>query len=408
MTIDSVQLAPGRAAFTGSRWELAGLILRGYLLMVPTIGLARFWQATWKRRFYWEHTFIGGDPLEYTGHASQLLLGFLFAIACFLPVYLVFFYLSTQLDQIALAGYAAVLAVLWFFAGYAQYRGRDFRFSRTLWRGIRFDVKGNAWAYAGRRFLWTIPMVLTLGLIYPFMAANLWRYRYGHTWFGDRQFAISGTWRQLAFPYWSSWLLNVAMVAGIAAYAVLNKDFVIYEGRTLPGPMTLLLTLGALATFVFSIAFYRARAASRMLSTVSIGDALLKVTIRARHLFGQYLLYAFAFVGLFALFAFLAIVIAGTIIAAAAGAGDAPDPAAVMRFFESGTLNVVLLIVVYLLLLGAFGLLSEIILAVGWWKLVARGTVISNADSLRTVRAGREDRALLGEGLADALNVGAY
>ena len=41
-------------------------------------------------------------------------------------------------------------------------------------------------------------------------------------------------------------------------------------------------------------------------------------------------------------------------------------------------------------------------------ELVARGAIITNADSLMTVRATAEDHTLHGEGLADALNVGAY
>ena len=50
----------GRVEFTGSRHELFGIVIRGYALMLPTIGLYRFWQATWKRRFYWSRTSIGG------------------------------------------------------------------------------------------------------------------------------------------------------------------------------------------------------------------------------------------------------------------------------------------------------------------------------------------------------------
>ena len=46
---------------------MLGIILRGYALMIPTLGLYRFWQATWKRRFYWQNTVIDGEPLEYTG-----------------------------------------------------------------------------------------------------------------------------------------------------------------------------------------------------------------------------------------------------------------------------------------------------------------------------------------------------
>jgi hypothetical protein len=76
--------------------------------------------------------------------------------------------------------------------------------------------------------------------------------------------------------------------------------------------------------------------------------------------------------------------------------------------FGSGTANVAALIAIYLIVLGAFGMLAELILSLGWWKLIARGTTITNAESLANAKATLEDRALIGQGLADALNVGAY
>lgn len=76
-----------------------------------------------------------------------------------------------------LLGYGVIAAVVWFLMGYAIYRARHFRLSRTLWRGIRFDLKGHAIAYALRRFFWSIAMLFTLGLIYPWMGSSLWRDR---------------------------------------------------------------------------------------------------------------------------------------------------------------------------------------------------------------------------------------
>src|SRR5688572_7198536 len=151
-----------RVTFTGTRSDLFGLLTQGYLLMVPTIGIYRFWVTTAKRRFYWQNTVIDGEPLEYSGTALQLLIGFRFAVAFFLPMYIAFFYLSTQAPGVALTGYAVVVAVIWFFMGYAIYRARDFRLSRTLWHGIRFNQHGSAWNYAIRRFLWSLAMVATL------------------------------------------------------------------------------------------------------------------------------------------------------------------------------------------------------------------------------------------------------
>jgi uncharacterized membrane protein YjgN (DUF898 family) len=85
-----------RVEFTGTRSELFGILIRGYLLMVPTVGIYRFWVTTWKRRFYWQNTVLDGEPLEYTGNALQLLIGFLFALAFFLPIYIAFFYLRPR------------------------------------------------------------------------------------------------------------------------------------------------------------------------------------------------------------------------------------------------------------------------------------------------------------------------
>ena len=202
MVLEQGQERPVPVVFTGKRSELAGILLRGYLLMVPTIGIYRFWVTTWKRRFYWSNTEIDGDALEYTGNALQLLVGFLMALVIFVPLYGLFFYLSTQSSEAALIGYGVVGVALWFLSGYAIYRARDFRLSRTLWRGVRFDQGGSAWGYALRRFGWSALMVLTLGLVYPFMAGNLWRYRYANSWYGDRQFGFSGSWKLVAKSYY--------------------------------------------------------------------------------------------------------------------------------------------------------------------------------------------------------------
>src|SRR3954471_20568393 len=105
MTNTAQEPRVGRVEFTGSRHELLGIIVGGYALMIPTIGLYRFWQATWKRRFYWQNTVIDGEPLEYSGNATQLLLGFFFALAFFVPISLGLFYLSMQDTNLVLVGY---------------------------------------------------------------------------------------------------------------------------------------------------------------------------------------------------------------------------------------------------------------------------------------------------------------
>ncbi|MEO7221270.1 MAG: DUF898 family protein [Devosia sp.] len=408
MTETTAEARTGRVEFTGGRQEMLGIILRGYALMIPTIGLYRFWQATWKRRFYWQNTVIDGEPIEYTGTAGQLLLGFFFALAFFLPIYITFFVLSMQGVDYVLIGYAVIVAVVWFLMGYAIYRARDFRLSRTLWRGIRFDLRGHALAYALRRFLWSIANVLTLGLIYPWMGSSLWRYRWNNTWYGDRKFEMGGNWRTIAGPYYSAYLLNVLAIGGTLLWIGTTKDLMAFEQIVVPGPIGLGFCAACVLVFAFTLAFYRTRVASRMLSTLSVGEAKISVKIGTGALFGLFLIYVVAVVALLIVLALTALIALGGIFAAAAAGGQAPDAETVASLFESGTTNVALLIAIYLVVLGAFGMLAELILSLGWWKLLAKGTTITNPDSLRTVQSTAEDRALIGQGLADALNVGAY
>ena len=405
----SMDVGQGRLApvqFTGARSELFGLLLRGYLLMLPTLGIYRFWVTTWKRRFYWQNTVIDGDPLEYTGHAMQLLIGFLFALAFFLPIYILFFYLSTQSPEITILGYAAVGVTLWFLSGYAIYRARDFRLSRTLWRGIRFNQHGNAWGYALRRFGWTALMIATLGLVYPFMAANLWKYRYNHTWYGDRQCHWAGSWKTIAGPFYLLYLL-IAGLAVATVFAVASGGLVPLGGALVPDWPAW--AVGFVAAIVGGLGwfYFRSREATRMFSRIRLGDAAVSVKVRARALFGQFLLYCLSLSGAFVVLGMFVGVVAGSLFMGAM-TGTGGQGAELARILQSGWGTVLMLILSYLALIASFALLGEVFLGYGYWMLVARGATVSNADSLKSVRATGEDHAVVGEGLADALNVGAY
>lgn len=408
MSDTSAQARVGRVEFTGARFELFLIVIRGYALMLPTLGLYRFWQATWKRRFYWQNTVIDGEPLEYTGTANQLLLGFFFALAFFLPIYIALFVLSMQEAGIVVAGYAAIGAIVWFLMGYAIYRARDFRLSRTLWRGIRFDVRGNAWAYALRRFLWSALMLVSVGLVYPWMASSLWKYRWRNTWFGDRKFDIAGNWRAFAPYYYGAYVLNVVAILATLGWIGSTGDFFMFDGYVpVPGPLGSLACIGCVFLLALSFAWYRTRSASRMLSTITLGEARLAVRVSTGALFGQFIAYVVSVAALLALLGLTLAIVVASVYALASASGGTGD-AAIGSLFQSSATNVALLIVAYLVVLGAFGLLAELILAYGWWRLLARSATISNPDSLKTVRAAIEDRSLIGQGLADALNVGAY
>lgn len=395
---------PVPVVFTGTRRELGGMLLRGYVLLIPTIGLYRFWLTTRKRRFYWSNTEIDGDPLEYTGSAMQLLLGFLMALAVFVPLYGLFFYLSTQSSEAAIFGYSGVAVLLWFLMGYALYRARDFRLSQTLWRGIRCDQGGSAWGYALRRFGWSLLVIVTAGLAYPFMAASLWRYRYRNSWYGDRQFGFTGSWKQLARPFYVAYLAITAIGAAGLGLAYAADGLPTSGTPSVEGVVVLLLAAALIGMLVL---YYQSRELSRMFSAVQLGEAKLTVVVRARSLAGQYLVFGLALAGSYFVLAVGGLIVLGSV-ASGAFAGGEFDLAIFMQTLQGSFVVLLAIIFGYLLLFGAFSLMAELFLGLGLWKLVARGASITGLDSLASVGARGEDMALAGEGLADALNVGAY
>ncbi len=147
--------------------------------------------------------------------------------------------------------------------------------------------------------------------------------------------------------------------------------------------------------------YYRARETSRMFSEVHLGTARLRVEVKARALALQFAAYSGMLV-----VAFIIIGLIGFLVTLVVqGQFDFTSLAGIAR---AGWIGVALALGGYLVSLAALGLMAEVYLDCGYWMLVARGASITGLESLSSVRAGHEDKALAGEGLADALNVGSF
>jgi hypothetical protein len=92
-------LPPTPVSFSGDRGEFRRLVSRGALLELVTLGFYRFWLATDIRRHLWSNTHIDGDAAEYTGRGKELLIGFLFALAILVPIYLAYFLVGLEAER---------------------------------------------------------------------------------------------------------------------------------------------------------------------------------------------------------------------------------------------------------------------------------------------------------------------
>src|SRR5882757_3212620 len=200
-------LPPVRVSFSGDRGEFRALVTRGALLELVTVGFYRFWLATDMRRHLWSNTAVDRDAAEYTGTAKELLIGFLFALAILAPIYLAYFLIGLEAER--LKAFASIPLGLFFylFAQFAIYRARRYRLTRTVWRGVRFWMTGSGWSYAWRAGLWTLLVLLTLGLALPWSMAALERYKMRHTSYGDLRGRFEATGWELFKRGWWLWLL---------------------------------------------------------------------------------------------------------------------------------------------------------------------------------------------------------
>ena len=396
-------LEPIQPSFTRDGARFVRLLLKGGLLQLVTVGFYRFWLLTDIRRHIWSATSVEGDALEYTGRGKELLFGFLFALAILAPVFAIYFLVGLEAERYRAFASAPLYLFLFFFGQYAVYRGRRYRLTRTIWRGVRFWMTGSGWKYALRSLGWLLLVVVTLGIVYPWREAALERYKMANTRFGDLQGAFLGSaWnllRQLA-PLWA--------IAVLLLGAFIGKFYMAFGGipslaagagtiKQLPPWFWALVTIGS---FYGPIALALAQAIEWRwwLNGIRLGAVAFESALPLRailvlwlKLFGVILLVFLAF-GIFA--AFVSFLTTKLV---------APQVLASLKYVGVG-----LAILAYLLLLLVIGVISRYYLQHQLWRALVVSLTIRNLSASDNAIAQGAPANALGEGLLDGLDMAGF
>ena len=198
-------------AFSGSRGEFLHLVKRGAGLELVTLGFYRFWLTTDIRRHLWSNTEIDGDGAEYTGRGQGTAdrvpdragdpgadLSRLIFSSASRP--------SASRRSPAFRWSPSSICS----GNSRSIRARRYRLTRTVWRGVRFWMSGSGWIYALQASLWGLLMIVTLGLVLPWRAAALERYKMRHSYYGDLQGSFEGRGWEFFKRGWWLWLLDAA------------------------------------------------------------------------------------------------------------------------------------------------------------------------------------------------------
>ncbi|MDP2410821.1 MAG: DUF898 family protein [Pseudolabrys sp.] len=387
------------------------LLVRGGVLVMVTLGIYRFWLTTDVRRFLWSNTEVAGDGLEYNGTPQELLIGFLTAIALLVPLYLVFFFAALDLGFIGRMSGAIGFALLFVLGQYAIYRARRYRLTRTVYRGLRFHQDGSAWGYALRAVLWWSLTLLTLGLAYPFQLASLERYKMRHTFYGDLGGRFDGSGLSLFLRGLPMWLLVVAPLAvtiGAAletldwdalAEALASEDVqanIEVGNPGLTGVLLFGLIMLAAAAVLAALLFpaFRALTLRWWSSGLRLGPIEFRSQLRTAQVYRAYLRffgYAVAFAIALAVLGFAVLLVLGALIT------DDQTGEIVATVF---------LLVGYVIAALGLSTIYRATALLALWRLGMESLQLSGLSALDRVRAVGRPSSALGEGLADALNVG--
>jgi uncharacterized membrane protein YjgN (DUF898 family) len=400
--------APAGMQFVGRGKTFWRLLSRGAVLLMFTLGIYRFWLTTDIRRYLWSNTELAGESFEYAGTAYELLLGFLIALAVLMPLYAGFFLLTLAPGNI---WSSLGLLILIFLGQYAVYRARRYRLTRTIYRGVRFHQTGSAFLYSVCAVLWWALIILSAGLAYPFAQSQLEHFKMRHTFFGNLPGRFEGSgWHLLVrgLPLWAFTVvsLSIGTVATILAidWNALSSasgadDRASWIETSGIANIDVIVALTS-AWLLFSIALlypiYHAILLRWWVSGLRFGDVAVRSRLHIAQVFGVYARF-FGYATLFT-------VIAGTLLVIGAfGLSKIIGGPFSMR---DEIITTVLSLGAYAAIALGYWTIYQATVKLGVWRCVIESLEVSNLVALGQVAAAGEAASPVGEGLADALNVG--
>ena len=381
--------------FSGDRGRYRGLVERGTGLELITFGFYRFWLATDIRRHLWSHTSIEGDAPEYTGRGKELLIGFLFAMAILVPIYLAYFLIGIEAERTKAFASFPLFLFFYLFGQFAIYRARRYRLTRTVWRGVRFWMDGSGWAYAMRAAGWSLLVGLTLGAALPWREAALERYKMRHCHYGDLQGSFEGLGAGLFKRGWKLWLLALSPLIVGLAIAIVNAGHKMTSAESRVLGLVMLIWMIALP-FIYGA--FKAIEWRWWISGIRFGEVSFESDLPSGALYGLYWK-VIGWLGLLVLlFVFFVVACSFWIF----GFGDLSHFGDRLR---ASTAMTVVIGIGYLGFILAVNVVLRIYLLRDVWAKAAGSTTVFRLEAADNVVAKGGLADALGEGFANGLDV---
>ncbi len=265
--------------FTASAGEYFRIWIVNLALTILTLGIYSAWAKVRKKRYFYSHTRIDDDGFEYRGNPVAILKGRIIAVALF-AIYSFAGHFSPVLKIV----FAIVLAIAlpWLIV-----RSLAFNAYNSAYRNIRLHFSGTYVECFKVIVLYGLLTVISLGLGYPYLKAQLIRFAARNHHYGSTRFEIGNLTRSFYRTYLKAFgvLILSFVVLGIAVAAL---SFGARIRGELPMGVGIPFAVAGYGGYLLLFAYLRARITNLTFNAVTIGPVQFESTLRARDLASLY------------------------------------------------------------------------------------------------------------------------
>ncbi len=200
--------------FSGSASEYFRIWIINVFLTVITLGIYNAWAKVRNRRYFYAHTTLDGHAFDYLANPIAILKGNVIVGAGLVQILLAQAF-APELSLVAISLFYLVIP-------YLVYKSLRFRTRNSTYRNIRFHFHGTLGESYRIYLFFPLLILLTLGLIIPYMTYWRKRYLFDHFAYGQNQSRFTG----LARRFYVHYLVVVALSALIAVTTAAGSGIV--------------------------------------------------------------------------------------------------------------------------------------------------------------------------------------
>jgi uncharacterized membrane protein YjgN (DUF898 family) len=209
--------------FRGNGGSLFGMMIVNAILASLTLGIYYFWGKAKIRQYIFSQTEFAGDTFTFHGTGKEMFLGFLKLIGLILGFVVAVGLVSFVVRSVAGQEAGLIASIIFMYLGmflvmpYAIVGSRQYRMSRTSYRGIKFSFRGTAIEFLPLFVKGALLSGVTLGFYSPYFVNSVQSFLMNQTYYGNRRFSYDGKGDELFWMYLKGFFLTM-VTAGIYSF----------------------------------------------------------------------------------------------------------------------------------------------------------------------------------------------